>query len=320
MKDLGPVDTFLGVKITRDRRGRRMWLSQFVYIRDMLAGMGMAHCKPVPTPELTSSSSSGPTGEEASLALELPFRSLVGKLNHAANWTRPDIRSAVRELSVNQNTPTDQDWIKGKRIARYLQGTADHGILLDPSSSGAPGTPLLLVGYCDASYGSDLPTRRSVIGYTFLLSGCCVTWFSKRQDSVALSTTEAEYVALSDGCKEAVWLRRLLSDLGHKQAKPTILLEDNLACIAIASNPRDHSKTKHIDIKYHHVRERIANGEVSVSFIPTSKQLADIFTKGLPKPSFTSLRDALGIRSSEGVLEEELPDPSCTGGPLDTHG
>ncbi len=222
--------------------------------------------------------------------------------------------------------------MRGKRVLRYLRGTTDHGILLDPTSRSPAGSPLQLIGYCDAIYGSDLDTRRSVTGYTFLLSGCCVTWFASRQASVSLSTTEAEYVALSDGCKESVWLRRLLSEIGHPQQQPTRLMEDNQACISIAENPRDHSCTKHIDIKFHHIRERIANGEVSLEYVPTADQLADIFTKGLPKLTYTGgfrytytihrdrhlhrhlHRDLLRIRSSGGVLGMELPDPSCAGG------
>jgi hypothetical protein len=323
MKDLGPVDTFLGVRITRDRRRRRMWLSQSKYVEEMLGEMGMSHCRPVATPELTSSASSSPipppprnpeTGDDDSPHATVQYRTVVGKLNYAAGWTRPDIRSAVRELSVHQAAPTAEAWVKAKRVLRYLKGSMDLGILLDPTSRTPSGSTLQLVGYCDASFASDVNTRRSVTGYTFLLSGCCVTWFAGRQASVSLSTTEAEYVALSDGCKEAVWLRRLLSEIGQPQLKPTPLMEDNQACIAIAENPRDHSRTKHIDLKFHHIRERIADGEVSVEYVPTADQIADIFTKGLPKPAFTFLRDALGIRSSGGVLEGELPVPSHEGG------
>ena len=296
MKDLGAVRTFLGVEILRDRARRIMHLSQGTYTASTLLALGMDKCKPASTPEPSSSTSDTPA-TASPLKGAIKFRTLVGMLNHLSNWTRPDIRSAVREISSRQAAPHDEDWGRGARILRYLQGTQDYGLTYTSSLS-AP----TLKGYCDASYASDPTSRRSVTGYVFFVGDCAVTWFAGLQKSVSLSTAESEYVAVSDGCKEAVWLSRLLSDLGAPQKGPIPLLEDNQACIALASNPRDHTRTKHIDVRHHHIRERVQAGEVTLVYVPTASQVADIFTKGLSLPLFSSHRRSLGILSSGGVL------------------
>ena len=173
-----------------------------------------------------------------------------------------------------------------KRVLRYIQGTKQLGL----SYGGDLERPTELVGMVDSDYASDLDSRRSTTGYLFAIGGGVVSYNSKRQPSVALSSTEAEYMAACSATQEAIYLRRLLADLGFEQAGPTVLLEDNQGCIAFSENPLHHKKTKHIDVRYHYTREQVAAGAIRLAFIPTEHQVADMFTKPLDGPRLTKLR------------------------------
>ena len=142
---------------------------------------------------------------------------------------------------------------------------------------------------------SDASTRRSTTGYVFQIEGNTVSWCSKRQAWVSRSTTEAEYIALSIACQEAVWLRRLLSDIQMKQCGPSTIFEDNQGAIELSRNPKFHNRTKHIDISYHYVREQVNLNTVSVKYCPTEDMLADVMTKGVSKISFEKFRNKLGV-------------------------
>jgi len=174
-----------------------------------------------------------------------------------------------------------------KRVLRFLQATRDHGIKFH----GGTDTKPELVGYCDADWGSDKDTRRSTTGYLFMLSGGSISWSSKLQPTVALSSTEAEYMAVSSAAQEAIFLRRLLDDLGFPQSGPTTIFEDNQGCIYLSENSGLQQRTKHIDLRYYFIRERIENGEVKLVYIRTDKQLADLLTKPLLRQRMVDLRD-----------------------------
>ena len=169
-----------------------------------------------------------------------------------------------------------------------MKGTVNFALKYDKSDTGA------LIGFSDADWAGDQDDRRSTTGNVFLLSGGAVSWLSKKQATVALSTAEAEYIALSQAAQEGIWLKRLLSDLGV-EAMSTLILEDNQGAIAIAKNPVNHSRTKHIDIRYHYIRECVQNGQIELQYCPTNDMKADIFTKPLPKQKFEYLRGEIGL-------------------------
>jgi hypothetical protein len=233
---------------------------------------------------------------------KIPFRSAVGSLMYLVTGTRPDIAVAVGQVSKFCENPGTAHWAAVKRILRYLKGTLDFGLKCNP-------TDLELVGYSDADWAGDLDSRRSTTGYLFQLGGFPISWRSKRQSTVALSTAEAEYMALASACQEVIWLRRLLKGFDIDQSKSTVLFEDNQGCIAMSKNPVHHDRTKHIDIKYHFIRETISNGEVVITYKETENMLADILTKGLPRDRHMMLCSKMNLvenpltSSERGVLK-----------------
>jgi hypothetical protein len=172
-------------------------------------------------------------------------------------------------------------WTAVKRILRYLQGTPDYGLIYRRPSI----TPQL-TGFCDADYGGDIDTRRSRSGYVLQFGSGIIAWSSQSQKCTAQSTTEAEYIAACMATKEAVWLRRLLDNIGYPQTSPTPLFGDNQSAIRLVKNPRYHKRTKHIDIQYYFIREKFENDDIDISYISSDQQIADIMTKPLPRDKF----------------------------------
>ena len=156
-----------------------------------------------------------------------------------------------------------------------------------------------LIGYADADWAGDSEDRHSTSGNLFLMAEGPISWLSKKQTTVALSTSEAEYVGVSAATQEVVWLRRLLTDIQAIPKGPTVIMEDNQGAIGIAKNPIQHARTKHIDIRYHYVREALQQGIICLSYCPTDKQLADLLTKGLPREGFEVLRKAMGMDATK---------------------
>jgi len=191
--------------------------------------------------------------------------------------TRPDLAAAVGVISRHLDNPTEEHVKAVKRIFRYLKGTTDYCLTYTKSTS------LTLTGYVDADWGGCLDTRKSTHGYVFLFNNSAITWKSKLQSVVALSSTEAEYMGACFASKECVWLRYLLAELGVEQTEPTLILTDNQSSIKLMENPVHHDRTKHIDIQYHFTRELLVNGKVDFKFVETEKQVADFLTKGMTK-------------------------------------
>lgn len=284
MTDLGNLRWLLGMEVRRNRENRVIEVSQAAYIDRVLERFGMADCKPVTTPaegilpRLT---------EEQGGVSDGDYRSLVGSLLYAAMVTRPDIAYAVQALGRHLQSSGPVHWTAAKRVARYLKGTRDLTIVYGASQA----KMVKLHGYCDADWAGDVDTRRSTTGYVFIVAGGIVTWASKLQPTVALSSVEAEYMALCAAVQEAICLRRLLEDLGQQQESPTTIYEDNQGCIALSKNPVYHKRSKHIDIRYHFTREKVESGEITLEYVATEQQLADILTKPLPSHRVSRLRE-----------------------------
>jgi hypothetical protein len=193
--------------------------------------------------------------------------------------------------------------IRAKRVFKYLSSSRHYGLLYGPPHPHQGGV-VVLHGYCDADYGGDLLDRKSTTGYCTYLNNNLITWSSKKQQTVALSSCESEYMAITEVAKEIMWMRILLTELDIQIATPTVIYVDNQSAIRISETESSHSRTKHIDIRHHYINDLIEQGEVQLKWISTADQLADIFTKTLQSSTFTSLRDRL-IHSSRSHTDEQ---------------
>jgi len=286
IKELGPLKYCLGIEVRRDMAEKTIRMDQRGYIKRLAEKFGVDKCKDVHTPA-NESEKLTKLGDDDVFVPKWPYRELVGALMYVATCTRPDIAHAVGEVAKHCERHGQQHWIAAKRILKYLKTTADYSIVFDGKSKGE------LLGFVDASWASDLDTRRSTTGYVFFLNGSVVSWKSKRQPTVATSSTEAEYMALYSATQEAVWLRLLLNGLGCASEMPTTICQDNQGCIALAKNPVFHARTKHIDIKFHFLREKVEAGVIELEYKPTDEMIADGLTKGLGKVKHTSFVNGL---------------------------
>lgn len=222
------------------------------------------------------------------------YGSLVGELNWIACNTRPDIAIAVSELGRHRAAPTKDHWNAARHLLRYLAGTRHLGITYGrPSTHERIGSEI--IGFSDSDYASDPDTRRSRTGYVFILNGGAVSWQSKLQPTVAVSTTEAEYMASAFAAREAIWLGWLLREIWCKADKPIRLLVDNAGAEALAKNPIVSDRSKHFDVQFHFIREKVEEGELLVEHIPTDKQAADGLTKPLDRIAFERCRGFIGM-------------------------
>jgi len=304
MADLGEVQYILGLQVTRDRLRRTLTLSQAEYVRRLLERYGMLNSRPTDTPIATGmrlSQDDCPTVPvmPAPSMQGHSYAAVVGALMYAMLGTRPDLAFAVASLSRFTSNPGEPHMQTLKRVLRYLHGTVNHQLAYDgrEGDKGRPSnTSGTLLGYCDADWAASMDDRRSVTGWVFLVAGGAISWQSQRQKSVALSTVEAEYMAAGNATKEAVWLRTLLNELGETQTNATTILTDNQGSIALAKNPEQHQRSKHIDIRYHFIRERIADGVVQLAYIPGSEMTADQLTKPLAKDAHNQCARRMGLR------------------------
>ena len=294
-----PVGRFLGLTIKRDRNTRTLSLSQSDFVDDLVTRFKMESCHPnvIPAePGLHLSSAMAPKNkEEEEQMKEVSYQSAVGALLYLSTTTRPDISYAVSKVARFNQNPGPQHWIAVKRIIRYLAGTKDYGIIF--SSKKEQGA----LGFTDADYGGDHDDRKSTSGCIFLLNGGPISWFSRKQECTATSTTEAEFVAGSEAAKEGTWIKSLLEEIGQGKPGPITLFCDNQGAIKVAYNQEMHRKMKHIAIRYWYIREAQTNGVINTSYVSTQEQLADTFTKPLPAPRFKYLRDKIGV-SDVGTL------------------
>ena len=223
------------------------------------------------------------------------YRSAIGKLMWLSVCTRPDITTAVSRLSRALQKPSWKHWTAVKKLLRYLQHTKTHGLVYGAKDY-CP--DLYLHGWVDSDWGGFQGVgRKATTGWIFLLNGAAISWCSKLQTTVSLSTTEAEYKALASSTQEAVYLRAILMDLGHMQEGATTIGEDNSGCIQLVHNPVFHARSNHIETKYHFSREKVESGEINVVKEHTEDMVADMLTKILNKLKLEQHRSSAGILS-----------------------
>ena len=295
MKDLGGAKKILGMEIARDRQRGTLCLTQKQYLKKVLQRFGMSEkTKPVRTPLAPhfklSASQCPKTEEEREYMSKVPYSNAVGSLMYAMVYTRPDISHAVGTVSRYMHNPGKEHWQAVKWILRYIQKTLDVGLIFEKDDM----VGQHVVGYCDSDYAGDLDKRRSTTGYVFTLAKTPVSWKSTLQSTVALSTTEAEYMAITEAVKEAIWLQGLLDDLGVGHKQVTVFC-DSQSAIHLAKNQVYHARTKHIDVRYHFVWEIIEEGGVLVQKIKTDDNPADMLTKVVTSIKFNHCLDLINI-------------------------
>ncbi|XP_053686511.1 uncharacterized protein LOC128736052 [Sabethes cyaneus] len=226
------------------------------------------------------------------------YHKLIGCLLYLSVNSRPDILAAVGILSRKVSCPSTTDWTEAKRVVRYLIHTVDYGLVL-----GQSGVDLSLKGYCDADWAGDTTDRKSCSGYLFCLGGATVIWASRKQSCVAMSTMEAEYIALSEATQEAVWLRRLLSELHEKQCRATVIFEDNRSCLDFVVLDQQRKRSKHIDTRYHYTRNCCTSGDIELQYCASEFMVADISTKPLGSTKVKRFAAKMGL--APVPIEEE---------------
>lgn len=286
MKDLGNNDlTYLGISIQKKHDG--IYINQSKYLEKVLIKYGMENCKGVQLPMDVNYVFDEAC--EIDLSYENICRSLIGSLMYATVGSRPDLAMSVYYLSRYQNKPSSELLRALKRILRYVKQTIDFQLVYSKGSNVA----YPLIGYADADFARD-NDRKSTSGYLFMLYDNTIIWKSKKQSTVALSSTEAEFVSLCEAAVEACWLKKLLKELNVDLCN-ILLYEDNQSTIKSVKNS-DQKRLKHMDVKYNFVKEKVENGDIKIDYVCTREQLADVLTKPICNKQFCYLINKLGIR------------------------
>lgn len=289
MSMMGELKFFLGLQIKQLKEGT--FICQTKYLKDMLKKFGMKNAKPIHTP--MPSNGHLDLNEQGKDVDQKVYRSIIGSLLYLCA-SRPDIMLSVCMCARFQATPKECHLVAVKRILRYLVHTPNLGFWYPK------GARFDLIGYADADYAGCKVDRKSTSGTCQFLGRSLVSWSSKKQNSVALSTAEAEYVSAGSCCAQLLWMKQTLRDYGLNVSKIPLLC-DNESTIKIANNPVQHSQTKHIDIRHHFLRDHSTKGDIDIQHVRTDKQLADIFTKPLDETRFCELRSELNILDSRNV-------------------
>ena len=269
------------------RNGRKIMLDQIPYLQRVIERFGMTNAKSTTTP-LPSGYQPSLNKNDVDPALRSRFQSVIGSLLYLMIGTHPDIAYSVIRLLQFSANPSKEHLDKALYICRYLVGTQQYSLNYDGNTNKG------LIAHTDSDWASDSITRRSTTGFFVKLAAASTCWISRSQKTVALSSTEAEYMAMSDCCRQMVWIKSLFSELGYDLSHIPIV-GDNQGSQFIASNPVQERRTKHIDIRYHYIRECVEEGKVSVFFIDGNKNPADMFTKNLAALKFLQFREHLGL-------------------------
>ena len=300
LRNLGPTSWLLGMKITRDFSNHSISLSQHQYITDKLKEFGFNDCSPTTTPMdpglvLQKTQLSDQDKEYMS---KIPYLQAIGSLIYLSQCTRPDIAYAVGTLAKFNSNPAPIHWKAVKHLFKYLQGTKDYDLVYKPD-----GEQELFITYSDSNHGACKDTGRSTGGYVVKIGTGAVSWSSKLQSVVALSTTEAEYIAAVEAGKELKWMRSLLGEFGYKFDSASTLCIDNQSSISVAKNPEHHGRMKHLDLKFHWLRENVEAGHIKPKHVGTNEMIADCLTKALPRIKHDNCRIGLGLVKSSDMQD-----------------
>lgn len=299
IKDMGDATKCLGICIERNDSG--IFLHQRDTIEEVLVNFEMDMSKPVHTPMETSRA----FDDDVALEQSSLMRKAIGSLLWISNCTRPDITAAVNYLARFVAFPRESHWRGVKRILRYLRGTSSFGLFFKTGQG--TGCKWSATIYSDADWAGDATDAKSVSGCVLMINGIVIAWASKKQTSVALSTMEAEYIAAAMAVKDAVWIKQLLVEIGlWKKDRAITLQVDNQSAIKSMENEITSSRSKHINVRYHFIRDVIKRGDVKVNYCPTQQQLADILTKPLQRVTFTRLREQLHVSQVAATLREAV--------------
>jgi hypothetical protein len=284
MTDLGRMRYFLGIEVLQQSDG--IYISQKKYALEVLKRFKMEGSNSVQNPIVPGCKIF--KDENGVHVDETLFKQMVGSFMYLTA-TRPDLMYVVSLISRYMGKPTELHLLAAKRILRYLKGTTGLGILYKK------GGDERLVGYADSNYAGDLEDRKSTSGYVFMIGSGAVAWSSRKQPIVTLSTTEAEFVAAASCASQAIWMKRILERLSQSQSKCTTIFCDNSSTIKLSRNPVLHGRSKHIDVRFHFLRDLTREGTVELVYCGTQEQLADVMTKPLTLDVFQKFRDQLGV-------------------------
>lgn len=288
----GPIGYFLGFNVYRDRLNRRLYISQEHYLESLLERYSMGHCSAAKTPLPSTFRATAATDAEHAAVRHLDYPSLAGSILYAATVSRPDLAFAASVLSRYMGKWNEAHYHAAKHCLRYIRGTSDLCLTFDANSA-----KRLVLGYADADWGGCLETRRSTTGYVFETFGGIAGWKSKRQSTMALSTTQAEVLAVTDATKQAEWLRQFLDDLGMglSNNQPIPILNDNRGAVLLSNHPHDHGASKHFEIRTGYLRQETHNNRIQIEHVPTVDNKADGLTKSVPSPRHLQLNQKLQI-------------------------
>jgi hypothetical protein len=301
MTDQGEISYLLGISFNRDRSLGKMWLNQKHYLLKVLSKFSMNDCNGVSTPmelnkDIFTSVKNSNELEEIDMK-RFPYRQLIGSLMYAMLGTRPDLSFVISVLSRFLHVPTKKHWDAAKRVLRYVKSTLEYNIVYVASGNRE------IVGYSDSEWAGDLISRKSTSGYVFILCGGAVTWKSRKQNSVATSTTEAEFYAVSLATSEAIWLKNFIWELSLPRPqvpRPIQIFSDNQGCVFFAKDPTDHGRLKHISIRHMFVRDAIHKKYVEVVHYRTHLMAADVMTKPLSRDKLLRCLTIFGLMDIAG--------------------
>jgi hypothetical protein len=284
MTDLGRMRYFLGVEVNQGSHG--IFICQQKYIKDILSRFGMEMCNVVCSPIVPGNKLS--KDQNGKCVDATYYKQIVGSLMYLLA-TRPDLAYSVCLIARFMEKPTENHLIAAKRILRYLKGTANLGILYER------GVKQALQGWTDSDYAGDVEDRKSTSGYVYTYGSSAISWSSKKQPIVTLSTTEAEFVAAASCACQGLWLKRILCQLGEDQGKGIVIFCDNSSSIKLSKNPIMHGRCKHIDVRYFFLRDLVKDEVFELKHCKTQDQIADVMTKPLKLESFCKFRKLLGV-------------------------
>lgn len=287
MQNLGQIKHYLGMEVTKDSYGN-FELCQSNYIMRIALDFGLMDAKEARTPLEVNY---GKAVISTQLENNTKYRRLIGRLLYLSVNTRPDISASTSILAQRVSSPTTEDWNQLKRVVRYLKATSHMKLKL----SNIQTNDLSLYGYADATWADDRIDRKSNSGRIIFLNGGTISWSCQKQNMVASSTCEAEFISISEAAKEVKWLRQLLTEMHEKLDSPTTIFEDNQGCIELVRDSKFSYKTKHIDTKYKMIRDLANKKIIECEYCPTDKMIADLLTKPLNATKHNYFREKCNI-------------------------